>query len=398
MSRNRILRMFGWDTPALGSIDPFDWESPPMSNDKLDESVLDWETPVVPLKDVDVVKYSEAILELLLADKQWHYRSAAGMVNALQEHKKYGVTEAEVSRMFLVLEGMGLVVRSKNDDTLFGHAERIKALEKPVEMSKSERSLAEAELWEKNRPIVAASPAFVPDEGASGPDDDMMARTGKYLDPQTFEPVAYNKPIEPAPGPAGEPKEDTVLCESPDEGMLPQHRRQHRQHLRGLRMVIDSLPTNLIVKAIADAIAHNREVAHREHIKADRSERVNQFIVSLRRQFGYMGDTYRTEREYLSAQLARKEVWYDVGVLNPPSISRLDGYSSSLKSRDVEAWVAQAEAMAPSHGDLKAEIERDLEKLKGSILVAESCNKTAGELNKNADKVLGEMAALASTM
>lgn len=378
--RNRTLRAFGWDYPAYGSIDPFDWETPPMPQ------------PPSP-KAIEVVKYSEAILELLLADPQWNYRSAGGMVTALKEQKQWGVTEEEVGKIFLVLEGLGLVVRSKNDNTLFGHTERIKALEKPVEMSKEERSLAEAELWEKHRPIVLASPAFVPDEGASGPDDDMMARNIVRLDPHTFEPVAYNKPIVPA----NEPKKDAVLCESADEGMLPQHRRQHRQHMRDLRMVIDTLPTNLVVKAIADAIAHNREVANREHIKADRNDRVNQFIVSLRRQFGYMGDTYRTEREYLSAQLARKEVWYDVGVLNPPSISRLDGHSS-LKSRDVEAWVAQASAMAPSNGDLKAEIERDLEKLKGSILVAESCNKTAGELNKNADQVLGEMAALASTM
>lgn len=165
-------------------------------------------------------------------------------------------------------------------------------------------------------------------------------------------------------------------------------------------MVIDRLPTNLIVKALSDAMAHAREVGQREHIKADRSERVNQFIVSLRRQFGYMGDTYRTEREFLSAQLARKEVWYDVGVLNPPSISGLSGtnYPTSLKQRDVEEWLAQAEAMTPSFGDLKAEIEKDLNLMKGSILVAEACNKTTGELNRNADKVLGEMAALAADM
>ena len=167
--------------------------------------------------------------------------------------------------------------------------------------------------------------------------------------------------------------------------------------MRGLYMMIDRLPINLIVKVMSDSLAHVREVAQREHIKADRTDRVNQFIVSLRRNFGYMGDSYRTEREYLSAQLARKEVWYDLGVLNPPSISGLDGHSS-LKARDVENWLAQAEAMTPSYGDLKAEIERDLEKIKGSILVAESCNKNVGELNRNADKVLGEMAALAAEM
>lgn len=261
--------------------------------------------------------------------------------------------------------------------------ERSKGKLDPMEMSKEERLAGEQELWDKAHPL----------------DVKREAEQGVVLDPVTFEP----RPIPTTtacPTPCPPPMEDAAMCESASEGfMLPQHRRQHRHNLRGLAMLIDRLPTNLIVKAMSDAIAHVRQVAVREHIKADRIERVNQFVVSLRRQFGYMGEQFRTEREFLSAQLARKEVWYDVGVLNPPSISGINGMTStSLKPRDVENWLAQAEAMTPSHGDLKAQIERDLEVIKGSILVAESCNKNVGEINRNADNLMVEMAALAADM
>lgn len=156
------------------------------------------------------------------------------------------------------------------------------------------------------------------------------------------------------------------------------------------------LPENLIVKAIVDAMMHAREVSEREHIKADRIERVNQFIVSLRRHLSYMDDKYRTEREHVSANLTTKELWYDIGVLNPERIAGLRG---SIPYNTVQRWVLQAQAgIGSSSGSLQDAIDKALTGLKGTILVAQGCNLVTDQLNKDADKVVSEMAALAADL
>jgi hypothetical protein len=159
-------------------------------------------------------------------------------------------------------------------------------------------------------------------------------------------------------------------------------------------MLTGYLPENLIVKAITDAMMHAREVSEREHIKADRIERVNQFIVSLRRQLGYMDDKYRTEREYLSAKLTNKEVWYDIGVLNPERIWGIH----DMPYTTVQRWVLQAQAGISVTGNLQQAIDGSLMNLKGTILVAQGCNLVTDQLNKDADKVVSEMAAIAANL
>lgn len=323
----------------------------------------------------------KSVLDFLSADERWDWRSVHGI------EVKLGIPEAEVREILLRLEHMGFAIRWPKQDGFWGSYKKVKP---QMDMSREERQPGEQELWDKAHPLPAQSTVVI--------------------NPTTFQP-------EIRPGQKNQIMYDSIddgyqeaydkLCEgleslqnssSNDGGdVLPQHRRQHQQHMRGLIMDINNLPTSKIVHALSQAIAHAREVGLREHIKGDRVERVNQFIVSLRRHFSYMGDEYKTAREFLSAQLARKEVWYDIGVLNPASLTGFSGYSS-LKQRDVEGWLAQAEAITPTTGDLKAAIERDLERIKGNLLVAQTCTQAAEEISRNADKVVAEMAALAESM
>jgi len=283
---------------------------------------------------------SQKVIQILLNDPKWEWRSESGIVCDLKK-QQIVPSEEQMSAIMADLHKRGVILQCSHHEGLWGHHLRV---QRPMEMSKEEKSLQEQELWEKDCSV---------------------------------DPVVFL----PEPGPKNQMIIPTSCGSSP----------------RNPSMVIDKLPHNLIVKALSDALSHTKEVAVREHIKADRNERVNQFIVSLRRHFGYLPDTYRTEREYLSSQLARKEVWYDLGILNPPNISGLL-LGISLDGKQVEKWLTQAEAMTPVYGDLKADIERDLSKLQGSIMVAQACNKVATEINWNADRVLLGMAALLDEM
>jgi hypothetical protein len=163
-----------------------------------------------------------------------------------------------------------------------------------------------------------------------------------------------------------------------------------------LNMLMQQLPTGLIVKALADAITHAQDVSKREHIKADRHVRVNQFVVSLRRHLRYMGDQYGAESSFLIQRLCRQEIWYDIGVLNKEHFRTYD--HSDLPYERIEKWFVQAQSMIPADTSLNCEIEKGMQLLSGFILVAENCNQVTGVLNENADKLLGRMAALAGDL
>ncbi len=363
-------------------------------------SILNGLDGPVNAKVVHPVRLRNAILEALMEDELLTFRSIPAIMRFLKSSSNIDIQEDHLKQ---VLEEMGkegkVFRRSEIGDFLYGAKSRVSietqalyfltlvsnrvwnTVEDVAKFLDITPEFAEKTLYDVenfvvrkdflNGSIWAATKRLEQEEGS------LITR---YLDPNTFTPS-------PCPSP------------SPDSLKSVYMHSYKQSPQRDLTMNIDRLPTTMIVKAISDAMAHSREVSSREHIKADRIERVNQFIVSLRRQFGYLDDTYRHEREFLSAQLARKEVWQDVGVLNLSKTGKFGiDTATALKYRDVESWLAQAEAMTPSFGDLKAEIEHSMERMKGSLLVAEMCNKTSGELNRDADKVLAEMAALAADM
>jgi hypothetical protein len=79
-----------------------------------------------------------------------------------------------------------------------------------------------------------------------------------------------------------------------------------------------------IVIALESAANHAKEVAERPHILADRIERVNIFITSLRKEFSFLrnGGQYpgceivrSTFVTYLVKRLCQKSAWIDIGVL-----------------------------------------------------------------------------------
>jgi hypothetical protein len=69
-----------------------------------------------------------------------------------------------------------------------------------------------------------------------------------------------------------------------------------------------------IATALAKAMAHAQRVSIREHIKADRFERVNQFVTSLRRELTVYGVLSVSTSKDCVANLCNKAVWYDIGV------------------------------------------------------------------------------------
>lgn len=304
-------------------------------------------------KEFDLLPFLEKVEIALRFHPKWQYRSAHAVAKDLE------VSVESVQQAFDELVKKQLVVRSPSSG-LYGHVLRV-----DMEYHKEEKSLREALLWEKSRP----------------------------LDPNTFIPIDDLS--------SGESLIGTDMCESAQEGIdmsgtRKARRERHHQHMKDLVMYTGYLPENLIVKAIVDAMMHAREVSEREHIKADRIERVNQFIVSLRRQLSYMDDKYRTEREHVSANLTTKELWYDIGVLNPERIAGLRG---SIQYNTVQRWVLQAQAgIGSSSGSLQDAIDKALTGLKGTILVAQGCNLVTDQLNKDADKVVSEMAALAADL
>jgi hypothetical protein len=112
-----------------------------------------------------------------------------------------------------------------------------------------------------------------------------------------------------------------------------------------------------IAKVIRNAVFHVKRVSVREHIKADRIERVNLFLTSLRNGLNIFRQNFSFFM--LCDSLLRKDMWYEPGILNGTDLL---GSPLLLPRTQVVKWVDMARK---NYGDdtTVAFINHDLEVL-----------------------------------
>lgn len=142
-------------------------------------------------------------------------------------------------------------------------------------------------------------------------------------------------------------------------------------------------------EGIFRATQHVRRIAGRSHLKANRAERVDLFITSLRRE---IRNTAQQDA------LCRKDLWHDAGILEP-NINNYSsgGYHGGTYTRmDIIQWVREAEEMLLTIRGAAEDIESDIACLghdvAGIKIIAEKATRIADEstsvLDSIADTVL----------
>jgi hypothetical protein len=166
-------------------------------------------------------------------------------------------------------------------------------------------------------------------------------------------------------------------------------------------IVMNNHSSQPIIKAMADAIAAANEIAKREHIKADRIERVQHFVVCLRRHLGQHIDNAAQLSSY-RADMCDKALWYDIGYPTGNSETRPVGWTPYfVKISQVHEWAEQARNMAvisPSNKTLAADIEDDIKRLNGSITIADGLIVQAKTINAEGDQIIVKMTEVAESL
>jgi hypothetical protein len=153
--------------------------------------------------------------------------------------------------------------------------------------------------------------------------------------------------------------------------------------------------TQMIAEAINKAMRHAERVCRRDHIKADRIERVNQFVVSLRRELRELREIrHQPSAVILTAaadDLTNKELWYDIGVLtlNVGSI-----YGLKHPARTIQGWVEDANRMKTGTDAARYIIEGDLEELERGLTGVVACIEDARKINLEGDQVVSQLCEL----
>jgi hypothetical protein len=111
--------------------------------------------------------------------------------------------------------------------------------------------------------------------------------------------------------------ENLPLLKQLGDGFLPMrvNESKHMSTITNRYESADSTSDNAIGEALGKAIRHSRRVCMREHIKANRLEAVNQFIVSIRRELSYVRTRCSVEAfSHATNLLESKYTWHDIGV------------------------------------------------------------------------------------
>lgn len=164
-------------------------------------------------------------------------------------------------------------------------------------------------------------------------------------------------------------------------------------HLEGTRAMGQQYtsPDFIIAKAIAAAALHAEGVSNRHHIKADRNERVNQFIVSLRRQISYMADPKPFPTSDLST-LCQKELWLDICLVNPS----VPSWNFKFSLPTIQKWVAAAKREMTSTDSTRLVIQNGLQSLEQILNGVDACVEEAKQINEEGDIVANQLCALLS--
>jgi len=142
---------------------------------------------------------------------------------------------------------------------------------------------------------------------------------------------------------------------------------------------IPSADADKIAEAIGVATRHVKRIARREHLKADRVESVNLFIVSLRRELIVR---FGSQSGGMVDAMCRKELWYDAGDPSP-------AYSGTCPSHyQLENWARIAKRMSDSSSAQVELIQADLEELERSLHGFKIQVDEAERINTEGDDIL----------
>lgn len=134
--------------------------------------------------------------------------------------------------------------------------------------------------------------------------------------------------------------------------------------------------------AIGKAIIHAQGVARREHIKADRIERVNQFIVSLRHELRFVTP--------VPSALLEKDLWQDIGIYN----SAYPTYKAKPDRGDFHKWLQLASVYVRSQDRSVEEIRHNLQELEVYVSAGLHCVADAERINEESSRVADSLTKL----
>lgn len=136
----------------------------------------------------------------------------------------------------------------------------------------------------------------------------------------------------------------------------------------------------LIAGALGKAMRHTQRVCVREHIKADRVERVNLFITSLRRELIYVESHFPFDsRQWLQKMLCEKVYWHDIGV------ATISGHAN------IGIWLQMAKRQSNSADAQSEMILADLEELERGLAGVQQTIHDAQRINKESDVVVAQL-------
>ena len=142
---------------------------------------------------------------------------------------------------------------------------------------------------------------------------------------------------------------------------------------------------DLVADAIGQAIRHAKRVVVRDHIKADRMERVNQFIVSLRTKL--LSGLIRIQHsQELVADLCDKTLWYDIGELGSQQ-SRYDKLTNVAIQRLLDLAKRRSNQVDAQSEEILGELEELERGLHGFRLL----NEDADRINAESEKLVEDL-------
>jgi hypothetical protein len=136
-----------------------------------------------------------------------------------------------------------------------------------------------------------------------------------------------------------------------------------------------------IGEALGKAIRHARGVIKREHVKADRIEAVNQFIVSIRRELSYVRSRVASDVMSLASKLESKYTWHDIGV-------------PAAADYKVNEWLAIAKRKSYSADAQSELINTDLEELERGLQAVRHAVDDMERINREGEVVAQNLCAV----
>jgi hypothetical protein len=189
---------------------------------------------------------------------------------------------------------------------------------------------------------------------------------------------------------------EEMFAKEPRARLLKEMTTTYKWRGKSDHMSTSSYPHHSEQEAVADAIGqairHAKRVSKRDHIKADRIERVNQFVVSLRtRLLSFRSGISHTNE--LVADLCDKTIWYDIGELGSQQAS---GRYNKMSNIQIQRLLDIAKSRANVADAQSEEILGDLEELERGLHGIRLVNEEADRINQEGEKLVEDLCTVFS--